>query len=454
MKYLATPLLILSILYSLSAQKDEMREFIDMQMHPTMHVPYSFFGDGFKFFDENKAPHLKHQHMFNNVNYANYWKNNKGARIIVVGSLTTEWVKRPKRARKTIMKQINYVNKFAEDNPGDFVVAKSPAELRDYVKNTKKTVIVHSIEGAKQLVNSFEDAQFWAKQGVAFFTLMHLVDSEFGSAAVRPGMMTTLLNLKGAVKPKKKRGLKEKGKQAIKWLAQAGIMTDLTHMEHQTRKDALAFMKENNIPPISTHDCFKPIKNNTRSISREEIIALYQLNGFMAIPMSGMEMQLVKAEQYYIEKEDSLVKKNCHCKGSVDSYKFMYEELNLFIQSNVGVISGDSSRTFESLTEKEKVAFAVGFQTDFNGWLDHSRPKYGKKGCFKIDTSKTYEDIELQGLAHPGLLESQWRLLEHQGVDLNPLKRSAERFTQLWEYFIENKEQWLDESIPSNSENQ
>lgn len=418
--------------------QEELREYIDLQMHPTMHVPYNFFGDGFQFFDENKPPHLKYMHQFTNVNYANYWKNNKGARIIVAGSLTTEWVKTRKKARKVILQQLDYVNQFAAKHSEDFVVAKSPQEVRDYIKNTNKTVIVHSVEGAKKLIGSLEDAQFWAKQGVAFFTLMHLVDSEYGSAAIRPGMMTTLLNFKGAVKPKKKRGLKETGKNAILWLAQAGIMTDLTHMESQTRKDALAFMKEHKIPPLSTHDCLKSIQNTPRAISKEEILDLYRLNGLMSLPMSGMEMQLRKAEPYYIQKEDSLVKAGCHCRGSIDSYKFMYQEVQDFVQSNVGVILGDSSIAFEDLPEAEKVKFAIGFQTDFNGWLNHSSPRAGKKGCYDIDSTQIYEPIELEGLAHPGLLESQWRLLEKEGVDLQPIKRSAERFVQLWEFFLSN----------------
>jgi hypothetical protein len=337
---------------------------------------------------------------------------------------------------------LDYVNQFAQEHAEEFVVAKTPEEVRDYYQNTDKTIIIHSIEGAKRLINSLENAEFWASQGVAFVTLMHLVDSEYGSAAVRPGIFTTLLNLKGAVKSKKKRGLKEKGKEAIQWLAQAGIMTDLTHMEQHTRKDALEFMKQEHIPPISTHDCFKAIKNSTRSISGEEILAIYKLKGFMALPISGLEMQLTKANSYYQNKEDSLVKAGCHCTGSVDSYKFMYQELQQYIASNVGIIVGDSSILFSDLSEAEKVHYAIGFQSDFNGWLSHSRPRVGKKGCYPIDSTKTYEAIELEGLAHPGLLASQWRLLEKEGVDLIPIQRSSERFVQLWEYFRKHKTSW------------
>jgi microsomal dipeptidase-like Zn-dependent dipeptidase len=437
---------LLPLLFDANAQQSDtsaIYTFIDMQMHPTMHVPYSFFGDGLLYFHENKPPHLRHKHQFKNVNYANYWENNAGARIIVAGSLTSEWVKKPKRAKKTILKQLDYINTFAQKNADKFVVAKSPAEVRYYYHNTDKTIIVHSIEGAKRLVNSLEDAQFWASQGVAFFTLMHLVDSEYGSAAIRPGMMTTLLNLKGALKAKKKRGLSQKGKQAILWLAQAGIMTDLTHMETQTRKDALLFMEQHQIPPLSTHDCFKEIKNTTRSIDAADILSVYRLQGLMSLPISGVEMKLHKASAYYKNKEDSLIKAGCHCPGSVDSYKFMYQELQQFLQLNASTILGDSSRNFEQLTEEEKVKFAIGFQSDFNGWLNHSRPRVGKKGCYPIEEGKEYEPIELEGLAHPGLLASQWRLLEKEAVDLAPIKRSAERFVQIWELFLQNRSKWL-----------
>ncbi|CAA6801191.1 MAG: Peptidase M19 renal dipeptidase [uncultured Aureispira sp.] len=444
MKLLTILFLLATCHYSFSQDSlnKEIRTYMDMQMHPTMHVPYSFFGDGLEFFDKNSPPHLTYMHQLKNVNYANYWQKNKGARIIVAGSLTSEWIKSRKRGRKVILKQLDYVNDFALAHSEEFVVAKTPEEVRNYYHNTDKTIIIHSIEGAKRLINSLEDAQFWAEQGVAFITLMHLVDSEYGSAAVRPGFITTLLNLKGAVKGKKKRHLKEKGKQAIKWLAQAGIMTDLTHMEQQTRKDALAFMQQENIPPISTHDCFKSIKNTARSISGDEILAIYKLNGFMALPISGMEMQLDDATNYYQNKEDSLIKAGCHCPGSTDSYKFMYQELQQYIESNVGVILGDRSVLFSDLTEAEKVKYAIGFQSDFNGWLNHSRPRVGKKGCYPIDTTKTYEAIELEGLAHPGLLASQWRLLEKEGVDLIPIQRSSERFVQLWSYFRKHKTSW------------
>ena len=64
----------------------EVREYIDLQTHLTMHVPYSFFGEGLQYFEEGDEPELSYKHQFKNVNYANYLTNNKGARIIVSGT--------------------------------------------------------------------------------------------------------------------------------------------------------------------------------------------------------------------------------------------------------------------------------------------------------------------------------------------------------------------------------
>jgi microsomal dipeptidase-like Zn-dependent dipeptidase len=141
---------------------------------------------------------------------------------------------------------------------------RSPGEVRNLVTQTKKTIIVYSIEGGKALIGSEEDAQFWANKSVAFITLIHMLDSELGGSAIKPGILFKIINLKGALRSKKKRGLTELGRNAIQWLANAGIMTDISHMSDSTRSDALDLMIDLGIPPVSTHDMFKPIQHMQR----------------------------------------------------------------------------------------------------------------------------------------------------------------------------------------------
>jgi hypothetical protein len=207
-------------------------------------------------------------------------------------------------------------------------------------------------------------------------------------------------------------------------------------MSDATRADALDLMIEKGIPPISTHDMFKPVQNMERSISEEDVIRIYQAKGFMSLPLSGISMKPFKPEPKY---QALLDRQQQYCNGSVDTYRFTYEALKSFLAENAGRILKDNTKNINNLTADEMIDLSIGFQSDFNGWLNHSRPRYGKKGCFETSKDVAYEPIEIQGLAHPGLLESQWRWMEKKDVDLEPIRRASEKFLRVWEYFQERK---------------
>ncbi|MCH2042822.1 MAG: hypothetical protein MK212_01675 [Saprospiraceae bacterium] len=136
-----------SLTTALGDSTREVRTYWDLQIHPTMHKVYSFFGEGLQYFDPKSPPKLRYKHQLKNVNYANYLRKNKGARIIVNGSLTNEDIKSKKKARRMILEQMSFVNRFAAQD-SNFVVAKTPKEVRYYVHNTDKTIIVHSINSS------------------------------------------------------------------------------------------------------------------------------------------------------------------------------------------------------------------------------------------------------------------------------------------------------------------
>lgn len=447
-KYFIFFWILLSSLCSLSPEsigqelpnEKEIRVFMDMQMHPTMNTSYFFFKSGLQYFPETKEPSLDYQHLLKNVVYGNYLENNAGARIVITGAVARETIWSRKKVKRRILKQLDDINQFVSLHPDEFVVAKSPEEVRHFIETTDKTIIIHSIEGAKKLIDNQEDANFWAEQGVAFITLIHLLDSELGSSAIKPGLVFDLINLPGALKSKEKRGgLTEKGKNAIQWLANAGIMTDITHMSDLARADALDFMEENNLPPIATHDVFRPIQNHPRGLSEDQIIRIYQNGGFISLPISGYSLTPFNTEEPYKSELDSLAEINCYCDQSIDTYKYTYEIVQNIIENNCGLIQGISSLDFSTLSESEKVQFAIGFQSDFNGWLNHSKPRYGKKGCYPMASDTTYSIIDSIGLAHPGLMPDYWKLLENEGADLNPIRRSSERFLQVWSFYRERK---------------
>ncbi|MGE0638605.1 MAG: membrane dipeptidase [Bacteroidia bacterium] len=428
--------LVITSVACFNAPAQEIREYMDLQVHPTMHVPYSFFGKGMTWFDEAHPPKLKYKHFLKNISYANYFNHNKGLRIMVAGVLTRENMWSRKKARRILVKQLKYYDEFVMNNSDNFAIAKTPQEVRDLVHTTDKIIIVFSIEGGRNLVDSQEDANFWAEKGVSFITLVHLVDSKYGASAIRPGLGTTMLNSKGVFRREKNRRLTEKGKQAIQWLANAGVMTDLTHMSDLTRKDALAFMEEKGIPPLVTHDMFKPIQNHPRGVEEEDVIKIYRNNGLMSLPLSGESLMAFKPSEKYKAKIDSLTR---YCNGSIDSYIFSYLALKEFIENNLAAISGNSNLKLKDLDEKELVNISIGFQSDFNGWVNHHRPRYGKDGCYELVPGMSYEDIEVEGLAHPGLMDSHWKLMVKEGVDIEPVKRASEKFLQMWQQFLDRR---------------
>ncbi|MGE3825576.1 MAG: hypothetical protein AB7G44_15240, partial [Bacteroidia bacterium] len=95
--------LVITSVACFNAPAQEIREYMDLQVHPTMHVPYSFFGKGMTWFDEAHPPKLKYKHFLKNISYANYFNHNKGLRIMVAGVLTRENMWSRKKARRILV---------------------------------------------------------------------------------------------------------------------------------------------------------------------------------------------------------------------------------------------------------------------------------------------------------------------------------------------------------------
>jgi hypothetical protein len=206
-------------------------------------------------------------------------------------------------------------------------------------------------------------------------------------------------------------------------------------MSELSRKDALLVMEQNNISPIVTHDLFKPIANQPRGIDTNDIIKIYQLGGYISVPVSGYSLEPKKMTPYY---KNILAKKENYVPLSIDNYEFVYTEVQNFINRNCGLmLLNDSLTSFSQLSESNKTKLSIGYQSDFNGWLNHSKPKYATKKQQKKSDKESFTEFDKIGLAHPGMIEAHWKELERNNIDLTPIKRSTERFLQLWQNAID-----------------
>lgn len=417
-------LLILLIAVLSLPGRAQVYELMDLQMHMTMHYAYPFFSSGLQDGPLERIDRLTNRHLLKNVIYKNLLTKNKGVRILSNGAIAFEYARNKEKIKASILQQIEAVNEMVAENSEDFAVARSAAEVRGLVKMTAKTIIIHSIEGGTNLIDSQEDADFWKQQGVAFITLIHLVDNSYGGAAVQEGPLM-LLNPRGAWRRhrrSKHRGLTEKGKNAIRFLAKAGIMTDLSHMSQDAVDDALEVFAELKLPPLVTHSSFFPITKKDFSITRDQLFKIYALGGLYSLPIAGESSIPRQADADFVTYTDG----QKICSGSIDSYRVAYS----FIESLLW-----NGRTAPQLTEEERRNLAVGWQSDFNGWLNHSRPRFGKKGCYRIPKDRALPSIEVRGLAHPGLLEEHWRILAAEGMNVDSLRFATEKFLTMWERF-------------------
>lgn len=415
--------------FTFLAQARPVYEFMDLQTHVTMNHAYSVFGDGTTIATPEQISKLTYKHQLKSVIFQNLLAKNPGARIIINGAIAFEYATDKSKIRKVILEQMSAINEMAAKNSTQFVVAKTPAEVRKLVHETDKTIIIHSIEGGNELIESQEDADFWAQQGVAFITLIHLLDDEYGGAGHNPDLVGTLLNFRGTLRKlhkNKYRGLTLRGKNAIRWLAKAGIMTDLSHMSPQSVTDSIEVLKELNLPPLITHSLYQPIHNNDRAVTHQQLLEVYKLGGLYSLPISGFSVLPDKpSDEFKRFAEGQKI-----CEKSLDNYRLSFQ----FTEASL-LKARHGNKRWNELSEEQKIDSSIGWQSDFNGWLNHSRPRYGKDGCYPLPANTKLSEIETRGLAHPGLLSEYWSTLELEGMNISSLKYSTEKFLRMWEKF-------------------
>lgn len=395
----------------------EVRGQVDWQAHPAMHLPWPMYGKGLT----ERQPYLTFKHQFRQTVYAPGLRAS-GVRIFLAAAMAAERAKNPTQARRLILEQLAYVERFVAEHPDDFALARTPAEARRILGTTDKMVLVHSIEGGRKILTQPGDAAFWADQGVALMTLIHLLDDELGGAAVNRSWNGALVNGAGARKRRQgaPRGLTERGRAAIAELGAAGILVDLTHMSPQSVAESLDRTAALGMGPVITHGKLWSITQDERAFTDDQIVEIYRQGGSFNLILNGAVLD---------PHLPSLPVPAGHCPGTLDSFALHHRALRALLEGRADeALSGD----FDAADPvPEHVRLASGWASDWNGWTDHSKPKVGPGRC--LETVPDPQEIDLLGLAHPGLLPQHWARLAAQGVDLSATEHAAEQFLRMWE---------------------
>lgn len=414
---LAGPLLASPLL----AQSEPLRGHVDWQSHPAMHVPYRLYGEGLA--EKTPKKKLSWRHTLRQTMYAPYLRQS-GVRILVTAAMAAEKAKNGPQARALILSQLAHVRLFVRQNSADFALATSPAQARRLLTTTRKIVVLQAIEGARWVLNSQADADYWARQGVMMMTLVHLQDDEFGGAAINTGIMGPLLNMGGAWRRvrKRPRGLTDQGRRALSWLARAGILVDLTHMSPECARDALQATGQLGIPPLVTHGWARSIRNDERSFSDEQIVEIYRQGGCFQLPLNGGALD---------PRRPSVAVPRGLRKGTLESFGFHMKFMQRLLARNVSRVF-PGKRCMSQLSDAQKTRLSVGWSSDWNGFTNHSKPTHRGRKAKRAQKRGELLEVDTRGLAHPGLLPQYWQRLAEQGLDMDPLERQVEQLLRVW----------------------
>lgn len=416
-------IMLLSALLSLSptarAAGTQVRGQIDWQGHPAMHMPWPMFSRGLR----DRDPFMTWRHQFRQTVHAPYLERS-GVRIFLTAAMAAERARNPDQARRLILRQLRYVEEFVQAHPDRYAMARTPAQARELLTTTDKMVLVHSIEGGRRLLTRPGDATFWADQGVALVTLIHLYDDELGGAALNPGLQGRLVNPAAARKRRQgqDRGLTPRGREAMVELGQAGVLVDLSHMSPQAAAQALELTAAHGMPPVVTHGFLASITRVERAFTDAQVVEIYRQGGSFNLGLNGVALDPV---------DPSLPIPPELCPGTLDSFQFHHQTVQRLLLAHAAAILGEPGLDPSRMTEDQRTALATGWSSDWNGWTSHSRPKHGPGRCLPLPDSPL--ELDVVGLAHPGLLPQHWQRLAEQGTDLDPMQRSAEQFLRLWE---------------------
>lgn len=394
---------------------------IDWQGHPAMHLTWKFFSRGLT----ERTPRRSYRHRFQQIAHAP-WLEASGVRLFLMAAMAAEKAKSPAQARELILSELRYVEDFVAANASEWALAKTPEEARALLTSTDKRVVVHSIEGGHLLLSGPEDAKFWASQGVALVTVMHLRDDELGGAGVLPMKVGRMINREGARKRAlgERRGLTERGAGAIVELDRAGILVDLSHMSPDTIDDTLAITKLNRIAPVVTHGKLTRLQHSDLSFRDDQVLEIYRQGGIFSLGLSPQQLDPV-------HPDDQLPSEIC--RSTVETFAYHWDAVHDLVMAHAEELVGASA---DALTDEQRTRLAVGWSSDFNGWVNHAEPVYGSHNGACHPLAQLPADatpFDTEGLAHPGLLPGQWHAMQRMGYDLDPMLRSAERFLDLWE---------------------
>jgi len=167
-------------------------------------------------------------------------------------------------AVKRAMDQIDAVRELPVRYPKDIALARTAADVRR-IHAEGKIAALMGVEGGHMIDDDLGVLRDFARLGVRYMTLTHMVDTNWADSST--GKSTH-------------NGLTDFGKQVVHEMNRMGIMVDISHVSDKTFYDALAVSEA---PMIASHSSCRAICDAPRNMTDDMIKALAAKGGVMQI---------------------------------------------------------------------------------------------------------------------------------------------------------------------------
>lgn len=116
---------------------------------------------------------------------------------------------------------------------------------------------------------TYERVRTLAREGVRAMTLAFDEATEYGSGFLAKG------------------GLTRRGKQLVEWMSECGILLDLSHANHQTAREALDFIRQENLPmkPMASHTGCYEVCQHPRNLPDDVLQKIVERGGYIGISL-------------------------------------------------------------------------------------------------------------------------------------------------------------------------
>ncbi|HTV59843.1 MAG TPA: dipeptidase [Verrucomicrobiae bacterium] len=167
-------------------------------------------------------------------------------------------------ATQRALTQINLVREAVAKHPHDLTLCTTAADVRQ-AKARHKIAVLMGVEGGHMIDDSLANLDEFARLGVRYMTLTHMVNTDWADSSTD----TPAHN-----------GLTDFGKQVVLEMNRLGMMVDISHVSDKTFYDALATSKA---PLIASHSSCRAICNAPRNMSDQMIRDLAAKGGVIQI---------------------------------------------------------------------------------------------------------------------------------------------------------------------------